>query len=106
MQTLEKLKRLEQYILLDQTAIDPVFDMTLEKLLHREFNRVATLKARLVKQLQTFEKQYHLKSQEFYPRYENGELGDEIDFMEWASTIEMVNNINQRLTVLNIEPVS
>ena len=106
MQTLEKLKRLEQYILLDQTAIDPVLDITLDKLLSREFNRMATLKTRLIKQLQTFEKQYHLKSHEFYPRYESGALGDDIDFMEWASTIEMVNNINQRLTVLNMEPVS
>jgi hypothetical protein len=103
MQALEKVKRLEQYILLDQTRIDPVLDMTLNKLLSREFNRMANLKTRLVKQMQVFENQYHLKSQEFYPRYESGELGDEMDFMEWSSTIEMVRNVDKRLAVLNME---
>lgn len=106
MHTLEKLKRLEQYILLGQAAIDPVLDMTLEKLLTREFNRMANLKARLVEQLQTFETQYQLKSQEFYSRYESGMLGDDIDFIEWASTIEMVNHIDQRLNVLGVESLS
>ena len=101
--TLEKVKRLEQYLMLDPVAIDPILDLTINKLLTREFNRLAELKARLVRQLQAFEEQYYLKSKEFYTRYEQGELGDDMDFMEWAATIEMVTNVDKRLLLLNLE---
>ncbi len=64
------------------------------------------LKARLVSQLREFEKQYRLISKEFYARYEKGELGDDMDFVEWAATVEMVANADRRLTLLNLESIS
>lgn len=44
--------------------------------------------------------EYQLNSQDFYSRYEKGEFGDEIDFIEWASTIEMIANVDKRLALL------
>jgi hypothetical protein len=40
--------------------------------------------------LQTFEKQYQMDSEEFYRRFQNGELGDTEDFMLWAGSYELL----------------
>ena len=104
--TLEKVKQLEQYISIDSAGIDPVLDMAITKLLEREAARIRELKNRLLTQLTEFEHQYSLPSQEFYTRYEQGEMGDDMDFIEWAATIEMVNNIDSRLTVLDVASTS
>jgi hypothetical protein len=39
-------------------------------------------------------------SDEFYPRFERGELGDATDFVEWSATCEMIQNLEERLAVL------
>ena len=105
MTTLEKIKRLEQYVGVDHVDIDPVLDMTLEKLIKRELNRLLTLKSRLLEQVSDFEHKYSLTSEQFYLRYEQGELGDDIDFMEWAATLEMIVNLEQQADLLIKEPV-
>ena len=102
--TLEKVKQLEQYVALGSSTIDPILDMTISKLLTREFNRMVELKTRLANQLREFEEQYALKSEVFYERYENGEMGDDMDFVEWAATVEMVANVDRRLALLETEP--
>lgn len=60
-------------------------------------NELAEIKSRLEENLATFEKQYAMSSTDFYARFENGELGDAMDFMEWASTIEMLDNLNKQI---------
>ena len=104
--TLEKVRRLEQYLSVDSSIIDPIFDRIIDKLLERESKRMVEIKSRLTKQLKEFETHYSLQSDVFYNRYENGEMGDETDFMEWAATMEMLANIDRRLTLLNMEPPS
>jgi hypothetical protein len=99
MTTLEKVRRLEEY-LAGNTAIDPVVETTINKLLNREQNRLLELKNRLTHQLLEFEAHYSLKSPDFYRRYEAGDLGDAIDYVEWAATVEMLNNVKHRLTLL------
>jgi len=56
----------------------------------------------LLNQLATFEQSYSLTSSEFYTRYDKGEMGDEIDFVEWAATVEMLTNVEKQLTLLQI----
>ena len=48
-----------------------------------------------------FEKKYALNSTEFVVQFNNGMLGDDVDFIEWASTIEMKKNAEEY--VLNLE---
>jgi len=55
----------------------------------------------LQQQISQFEQNYNLLSQEFYSRYNKGEMGDEMDFIEWASTIEMLINVEKRMALLD-----
>lgn len=97
--TLDKIKRLEKYLAQDAFD-DPVLDSTIDKLLAREIFNVRNLQTRLQDQLSLFETQYKRKSDVFYKQYQNGDLGDDMDFVEWASTIEMMEKTMQRLSAL------
>lgn len=100
--TLEKLKRLEAYVAADAMIADSVLDKILTKFLAREQMRMRQLTQRLQRELKKFEQIYHMLSQEFYPRYNRGEMGDEMDFIEWAATWEMFTNAEKRMTLLDI----
>jgi len=101
--TLEKVRRLEQYIAVDSSAVDNVLEMTVDKLLAREVERMRDLKARLMDQLAEFEERYALESADFHTRYEDGEMGDTMDFVEWSATVEMLENAERRLALLALE---
>ena len=100
MTTLEKMKRLEKYLASDVSASDPVLDLTIEKLLKRETARVTDIQQRLMKQVEEFEDRYGLKTAEFRERYDKGLMGDEMDFVEWSATIDMLANIQKSLDLL------
>jgi len=100
MTTLEKVRRLEQYIAVDSSAIDPVIDLAIDKLLGREKERMCKIRERLEEQLVEFEQRYSLKSTDFYKSYETGEMGDTMDFIEWSATIEMLANTEKQITLL------
>jgi len=87
---LEKVKRLEAYLSMNNA--DSVLDKSISKLLEREQMRMKQLIFRLQEQLNQFEQQHRLSSQDFYSRYSQGEMGDDMDFIEWASTVEMITN--------------
>lgn len=54
----------------------------------------------LVIELGDFEKHYQIHSTDFYASYQCGELGDDIDFVEWSTTIDMLQSINQQIAIL------
>ena len=39
--------------------------------------------------LKRFEEKYHMSSDDFYQKFQSGELGDSIDFFEWNTYYEM-----------------
>jgi septation ring formation regulator EzrA len=101
--TLEKIRKLEHYIATGGPSQDRVLDMALEKLLSREMDRLSETRERLQTQISEFEQTYHLHSTEFSKQFAQGELGDDIDFIEWASTLEMIANLDHRLSMLKVE---
>jgi hypothetical protein len=50
--------------------------------------------------LQAFEEKYRFSSEEFYRRYERGEMGDDEDYMLWAGLVEMLASNEKRLQSL------
>ncbi len=97
---LEKVQRLERYIQLTNGQVDQVLESTIDKVLDREQQRLLRQKARLKSQIADFEARYGWTSEEFYPRFEQGELGDDTDFIEWSATIEMVKNLQRTIDLL------
>ncbi len=100
MTTLEKVRRLEKYIANDDASANSVLDLALDKMLAREVERLRSLQVTLQGQLSGFETRYQMDSPAFYADYEQGKLGDEMDFVEWAATVEMVRNVKTRLSLL------
>jgi len=100
MTILEKVKLLERYIAVDVAAVDPVMELVIEKLLKREATRMDELKQRLSGQKTEFEEKYRLNSEEFCRRYEKGEMGDDMDYVEWSATVDMLAGIEKRLSLL------
>lgn len=54
------------------------------------------LLAQLQADLLAFEQQYQLSSAEFYRQYQAGKMDDRLDFVEWASLIQMAESIQNR----------
>lgn len=73
-------------------------DMGVSKLIERELSRMLGVRENLSEQLAEFEQQYSFDSWDFYARYQKGEMGDDMDFVEWA-TVEMLENVNKRLAL-------
>ena len=103
MTILEKVKLLERYISVDDSAVDPVIELAIEKLLKREASRIDELKQRLSKQKTEFEEKYGLNSEEFCRRYEKGQMGDDMDYLEWSATVDMLAGIEERLSLSQYE---
>jgi hypothetical protein len=53
--------------------------------------------------LAEFEQQYGFSSAEFYSRFQTGQTDDRMDYVEWASLVQMRENLKQRLRVLTGE---
>ena len=99
---LEKVRRLERYIEMG-SGPEVWIDSVLSKLIESERERLMETERRLCNQLQEFERTYSLDSDTFYERFERGRLGDEMDYFDWAATVEMVRNLRNRLSLLNPE---
>jgi hypothetical protein len=97
---LEKVQRLEKYVQATNGQVDWVVESTLDKLLDRERQKLRQQLVRLKSQTDDFEARYGWTSAEFYPRFERGELGDNMDLIEWSATIEMIANLQHTIAAL------
>ncbi len=43
----------------------------------------------LSKELQEYEQRYNMSSEKFFHRFQQGELGDALDFMDWAAAYHL-----------------
>ena len=50
--------------------------------------------------LSEFEQRYQLSSAEFYRRYQAGQTDDRMDYVEWASLVQMRDKLQQQLDLL------
>lgn len=48
--------------------------------------------AKIEQKIQDFEQKYQMQSEYFYQRFQAGELGDSMDFLEWNTYYEMLAN--------------
>ena len=101
MTTLQKVNRLKNFVEIAGVEVLDIVDLTLDKLLSREQQILQKDSAELEEQLAVFEEQFGMTSAEFYTQYEFGQMGDDMDYMEWASLYEMFLRTQELLGVLN-----
>ena len=92
---LQTLARLYQ-----QGQASEVMDRTLDKLLSYERDRSQAQLGELRADLAEFERRYQISSVDFYQRFHAGQTDDRMDYVEWASLIQMADNLQERLRVL------
>ena len=99
--TAERLYALAE--LYQQGQVSDLMDRTLEKLLRHEADQCHALLSQLEADLAAFEQKYHLSSTEFYRQFQAGHTSDDMDYVEWASLVQMADNLKKRLRLLTSE---
>ncbi|RMF26962.1 MAG: hypothetical protein D6759_18600 [Chloroflexi bacterium] len=94
----ERLKALAEVY--EHGQASEVIDRTLDKLLAHEAEVTRAQLQQLRADLARFEERYGLSSEEFYRRFQAGETDDRMDYVEWASLVQMVHNLEKRLRLL------
>lgn len=100
--TLSKLESLQKLYRLGFHS--EVIDRAIDKLLAMEIERAGVERRDLEARLADFEERYSMSSEDFYRRFRTGELGDEIDFVEWSVFCEMYQAILEQLKMLRALP--
>ena len=99
--TAERLYALAE--LYQQGQVSELMERTLEKLLCQEAEACQAQVRQLQAVLREFEQKYHRSSTEFYQQFQAGQTSDEMDYVEWASLVQMADNLKKRLRLLSGE---
>ena len=92
---LRKLAKLYQH----QQASE-IMRRTLDKLLRYEMALSQEQLNQLQEDMRQFEHKYGLSSDEFFRQFQAGQTDDRMDYVEWASMVQMVHNLEARLNLL------
>jgi hypothetical protein len=71
-------------------ALSQAEQATVLRLLMQDRSAQTELVGDVEQRLRTYEGQYQMSSDEFYRRFQAGELGDSADFFEWNTYYEML----------------
>lgn len=99
--TLNKLQIIE--MLYRHGYQSEVIDRALDKIFTIEGDSTLRELAQLEARLEQFEVQHRMSSDEYYRRFQQGELGDSADFFEWSAFCDMANAVRTRLKDLETE---
>jgi hypothetical protein len=88
-------------LLRDSSFDDNEFDHLLGKLLEARLNQQQYRLRQYSRDLEEFEQRFDMETSLFYRRFEAGELGDKMDFFEWAGLYELYQEV--RRTVQRLE---
>jgi hypothetical protein len=72
----------------------------LDEIITHEINIAQQQIAEIETDLKQFEYQYQMSSKDFYRRFKRGELGDDIDFVEWSAFYQMWCSAQKRLKLI------
>ncbi|QGP92650.1 hypothetical protein MGLY_20380 [Neomoorella glycerini] len=99
MSTLERLKRLEG--LVQVFGSDRLLDTTINKLMKTKKQELVKRLSSIQYELKRLEQTYQINSNEFKDKYHAGLLGDDVDYIKWASLIDMEQRIRKQMRYLD-----
>jgi hypothetical protein len=94
----DRLERLAHLLRTGQAS--DLMSRTLDKLISHEAEVSLTQLKQLQTDLAEFEGAYGMTSDEFFHRYQTGLTDDRMEFVEWASLIQMTLKLRQRMEAL------
>ncbi len=92
---LSKVKTLEDLIKIGRE--DEVISKTIDKLTLYKLDTLKKDLEDIENKIFILEKKYKMDSVQFLQRFEQGEIGDDIDYLEWSSLLDIKDRITQRL---------
>ena len=99
--TLSKVKNLEKFI--EKHGEDPFISQSISKMLDYKIKNYEEEIRILDKELKTFERSYGTKSSVFFKKFNEGRLGDDMDFIEWSSLYQMYNSLVEKRLNLKVK---
>jgi hypothetical protein len=97
----QTIQRLQGFIqIYEQGFQSPLIDSTISKLLDTERERTEHESTTLRQRLAQYEQQYQMESSDFYRRFQAGDLGDDLDMVQWSAFYDMYQAVQQRLQIL------
>lgn len=93
-----KLKILETLYLRGEA--NEAIEQTLDKIIKQELAICQQKNAELEADIRKFEQEYQMSSAEFYQRFHTGELGDDIDLVEWNAFYQMWQELQEQIKLL------
>ncbi|HHT9125645.1 MAG TPA: hypothetical protein ACFYD6_07475 [Candidatus Brocadiia bacterium] len=97
-QALSKVKNLEKFI--QKHGEDPFFSQTISKMLDYRIQKYDEEIKKLSRELKKFEHKYKKTSSAFFNEFQEGRLGDDMDFVEWSSLYQIRNRLVEKKTAL------
>ena len=76
-------------------------DAALRKIVESQAARERVVLHDLENDLRELEQQYQLTSEEFFHRWQAGEMPDTADFMDWNALYQMALEVRERLKLLH-----
>jgi hypothetical protein len=82
---------------------DEYLSRAIGKIMEHEKEKTSQDIQSLKRDLEQFEGRYNMASEEFFSRFERGELGDKEDYFEWSAIYQMYKRSMERLEMLEGE---
>lgn len=89
-ETLIKIRNIEKYFA--ARTKDDVIENAIAKLVELKLNQIDQEITELKNDLKKFEDKYHLDSEKFITKFQQGELLDNLDFTDWVAMYKMLHN--------------
>ncbi len=101
---LQRLQQLAEVYRQDQAS--ELMTRTLEKLFVYEAETCHDQLQQLHTDLAQYEHRYGMSSDTFYGRFEQGQTDDRMDYVEWASLVQMAQRLEKRLSLLTKKEIA
>jgi len=91
----------QKVTILQESFLDSTeFDQILDKLFDVVIGQYRHRSKQYERDLHEFEERYQIDSAKFYQRFEAGEMGDTMDFFEWAGLYELYQAVQGKIDQL------
>ena len=94
----DRIRALEKIYAQGETS--EIVELALDKLFKYELIESSKQLTKLEMVLADFENKYSLSSLAFYTDFKSGDMGDEMDYIEWASIYQMAERLKKRIAIL------